>query len=99
MRGEVRLRRYQRYAFFGAALYVFVLLASPFEHHELACRDPNPLHCPSCASHQLGSDPQPVIAPGACHLTDAGQAVSILVVPQSVILSVRTTGRSPPTAL
>jgi hypothetical protein len=91
-------RRYRRFAWLGTVLYIFVLLGAPFEHHEFACHDQNPLHCPSCASSQLGADPQPVVAPGTCQLADAGQAVSVLIVPESVVLAVRTTGRSPPSA-
>ncbi len=81
------------------ALYAVFLIASPFEHHDLACELKTPQHCTSCTSAQLGSDPQPLLAPGVWHLDDAGRAVADDYAGEDTLLVVRTTGRSPPAAL
>ena len=78
------------------AIYALFLLASPFEHHDLACELKTPRHCTSCSSSQLGSDTQVTQAPGAAQLADAGSAVSVQVLATDTLLAVRSTGRSPP---
>ena len=78
------------------AIYAVFLVASPFEHHDLACELRTPQHCTSCTSAQLGADPQPLLNPGASHLADAGRAVAIHHLAEDTLLVVRTPGRSPP---
>jgi hypothetical protein len=80
----------------GLTLYAAVLVSSPFEHHDLVCHLKTPQHCMSCASSQLGSNTQVVLAPGAAQLPDAGYATSLIVLDESAVLVVRSTGRSPP---
>jgi len=80
----------------GLALYLFVLVASPFEHHDLICHLKNPQHCTSCASSQLGSDPHALPSPAPAHLKDAGAAATFDQTIEGALLAVRTTGRSPP---
>jgi hypothetical protein len=78
------------------AIYVFFLVASPFEHHDLQCELRTPQHCASCTSAQLGSDPQTPVNPGVWQLSDAGRAVAVIHLAHDTLLVVRTTGRSPP---
>ena len=61
------------------------------------CELKTPLHCTSCTSTQLGSDPQALLNHGVWHLADAGQAVAVLFLFEDTLLTVRSTGRSPPT--
>lgn len=79
----------------GLAMYAVFLLTAPFEHHDLACHLKNPLHCTSCTSSVLGSDPEPV-AIGAVALADLGSAIAFQPTRDGVLLTVRSTGRSPP---
>jgi hypothetical protein len=83
----------------GLGLYAAVLVASPFEHHDLICHLKTPQHCMSCASSQLGSDPHPLPAPGTSRLTDAGLATTFEQTAEGALLAAGTTGRSPPRIL
>ena len=67
----------------GLALYAFVLVAAPFEHHDLVCHLKTPQHCTSCWSTQLGPDVVSFTAPTA-RLADAGAAVTIDEIPDGV---------------
>ena len=96
MSGQRTDRRSQRLALVGLAIYAVFLIASPFEHHDLLCELKTPQHCTSCTSSQLGANPPVATAPGARDLADAGQAISIQLMTEGALLSVRTTGRSPP---
>jgi hypothetical protein len=89
-------RRSRRLALVGIALYSLFVVASPFEHHDLACELKTPRHCTSCSSTQLGSDAPITVAPGAAQLADAGLATSLVVLDLGTQLVVRSTGRSPP---
>ena len=80
----------------GLALYAFVLVASPFEHHDLICHLKTPQHCTSCSSSQLGSDPHALPSPDPSRLKDAGSAATLYLTIEGALLAVRTTGRSPP---
>jgi hypothetical protein len=93
-RGSSRLSR--RLALVGMAIYALFLVASPFEHHDLACELKTPRHCTSCTSTQLGSDTQAPPTPGAAQLTDAGRAFALVVLDEGTLLVVQSTGRSPP---
>src|SRR5436190_16627370 len=89
----------RRLAYVGMAIYALFLVASPFEHHDLSCELKTPQHCTACTSTQLGSDTHVVLAPGAAQLADAGQATAFVVLDEGTLLTVRTTGRSPPRTL
>jgi hypothetical protein len=80
----------------GLALYAAVLVASPFEHHDLICHLKTPQHCTACASSQLGCDPHPLPGPGASGLTDAGSATTVEHDIEGALLVADCTGRSPP---
>jgi hypothetical protein len=80
----------------GVAFYVLFLVTAPFAHHDLNCELKTPQHCTSCTSSQLGADPYTPAIFGNWRLADAGRAVSFVVVSASVLLQVKTTGRSPP---
>jgi len=86
-----------RYA--GVGLYALFLLTAQFEHHDLICHVKTPQHCVACISSQLGSDPYSPAIVGSWHLSDAGCAVAFQPVAGGVLLSVRSTGRSPPIQL
>jgi len=83
----------------GLALYAFVLVTLPFEHHDIVCHLKTPQHCTSCASSQLGSDPHALSAPGAARLADAGSAIAVEPRFEGAVLTTRSTGRSPPASL
>jgi hypothetical protein len=86
----------RRLALAGVLLHTIFLAAADFEHHDIACHLKTPLHCTSCALSQVGSDPHSLVVPGAFRLADAGRAVAWNVEAESAVLTVRTTGRSPP---
>src|SRR5262245_1217412 len=88
-----------RLAAVGLTLYAIFLIASPFTHHDLLCELKTPRHCTACTSSVAGPDPATPAIVGACTLTDVGQASSVLFVASGTLLSVRTTGRSPPVRL
>jgi len=77
-------------------VYAVFLVTAPFAHHDLICHLKTPQHCTSCASSQPGSAPHTPELLGAWHLTDAGRAVLPPVVANGIVLTVRSTGRSPP---
>jgi hypothetical protein len=96
MRGRLSDRRWRPLTFIGIALYAVFLVVAPFAHHDLMCHLKNPLHCTACTSSLPGSDPQTPVTIGASSLADAGRAVAIHVLADDTLLSVRSTGRSPP---
>lgn len=81
-----------------AAMYAAFLLTANFEHHDLLCHFKTPQHCAACTSNLVGSDPHTPIPAGAIDLADAGGAISFHVVAPETLLTVRSTGRSPPPA-
>jgi len=83
---------------FGIAIYTLVLLASPFEHHDLVCHLKTPQHCMSCSANLVGSDPHSHEAVSSAQLDDLGSAVAFLALPESTLIAVRLPGRSPPAA-
>ena len=83
----------------GLALYGFVLVAAPFEHHDLICHLKPPQHCTACASSQLGSDPHQLPVPRAARLADAGVATTVEQDLEGALLVADSTGRSPPPIL
>ena len=88
--------RFRQLALAGVLLHTLFLAIADFEHHDIACHLKTPLHCTSCALSPVSSDPHTPFDPGASGLTDAGRAIAANVEFQSAVLSVRTTGRSPP---
>src|SRR6202163_5044651 len=78
------------------AIYLAILLVAPFAHHDLDCHLKTPLHCPACASSQVGlNTPLPAVA-RTVHLPDAGDVITCPPSPNGTLLPVRSTGRSPP---
>jgi hypothetical protein len=82
--------------FVGLAVYALFLVAAPFEHDDLWCELKAPQHCISCRSSVVGSNPAAPATLDASCLTDAGKAVSVLLLSDGVVLPARSTGRSPP---
>jgi hypothetical protein len=96
MTGRFGDRRWRFLAFVGGALYAFFLIAAPFEHHDIACHLKTPQHCTSCNSSLVGSDPQTPAIFGNWRLADAGRANDVQLIADGVLLTARSTGRSPP---
>lgn len=86
----------RRLRYLGLAVYALFLLTAPFEHHDLICHLKTPQHCSACTSTQLGADPHRPLVPGAWHLGDAGCALAFQAAHDGVLLSARSSGRSPP---
>jgi hypothetical protein len=96
MRDSVGHRRWRVLTFVGGTLYALFLIVAPYEHHDLVCHLKTPLHCTSCSSSLVGADPHTPALVGAWDLADAGRAVAVQPIADSVLLPVRSTGRSPP---
>ena len=99
MRDRLGHRRWRLLAFAGGALYALFLIVAPYEHCDLVCHLKTPLHCTSCSSSLVGSDPHTPALVGAWDLADAGRAVVESVIADGVLLPVRSTGRSPPASV
>ena len=99
MGGNLFHHCWRRLAKVGVALYAVFLLTAPFEHHDLVCHLKTPRHCTVCAAQVLGSDPQCPASVGAAELADAGFAVAAHQAADGILLSVHSTGRSPPLSL
>jgi len=97
MRGRFADRRWRLLTLVGGAIYAIFLVAAPFSHHDIECHRKTPMHCSSCTSSPLGADPHPPAVPGAAQLADAGPVVGFQLVVRGILLTVRSTGRSPPT--
>ncbi len=82
--------------FVGLAMYAVFLVASPFEHHHLLSEIKTTRHCTACTSSLVGADPNSPAVSSVSHLTDAGSAVSILILTTDTLLAMRSSGRSPP---
>src|ERR1043165_856912 len=91
--------RRRRLIVVAAMLYAVVLAAASFEHHDIICHFKHPDHCTACSTNVLGSDPRTPASADVARLTDAGRAVSIEILSESILLAVRSTGRSPPALL
>jgi len=82
----------------AVALYTLFALTAPFEHHDVVCHLKTSFHCTSCTSSVVGPDPETPAALKAYDLPDAGSAVVDPATAKSILLAVRSTGRSPPPA-
>jgi len=96
MLGRVHDWRRQRLIGIGLALYVVFVVTAQFEHHDLQCEMKTPLHCTACTSSVVGSDPHSLVIVSEWTLSDAGRAVVVQFRADSILLAVRSTGRSPP---
>src|SRR5262245_20928609 len=99
MSGLLRRRRLRGWAYAGLALYFFFLLTSQLEHHDFSCELRTPQHCPACTSTVLGTDPTDATLSGLWQLADAGTSRSLQILATDLLLTVRSTGRSPPPPL
>jgi hypothetical protein len=89
-------RRWRPLAFVGLVIYAVFLVTAPFVHDDLLSELKTPQHCTACTSSVVGSDPYRVAIFGAWSLRDAGRADAFQVVIEGALLTVRSTGRSPP---
>ena len=96
MRRGIGDRHWRFLAYVGGAIYALFLITAPFQHHDILCHLKTPLHCTSCTSSLVGSDPHTLAIFGAWNLADAGRAVPFQLLAAGVLLPVRSTGRSPP---
>jgi hypothetical protein len=91
-------RRPHGLALVAATLYAAVLLVAGFEHHDLSCELKTPQHCAACVSTSVSPDRPSLATDHGARLADAGAAILVVIRAQSVLLSVVSTGRSPPSA-
>jgi hypothetical protein len=89
-------RRSRLHAVVGVAIYALFLVTAPFEHHDLVCHLKTPTHCTACTSSVLGAAPHTPAVVSGSDLADAGGALAFDVASNSFLLTVRSTGRSPP---
>jgi hypothetical protein len=80
----------------AVALYAIFLATAPFEHHDLLCHLKTPQHCTACAASPLSVDPHTPAVLDDCRRADAGRAIAIQLLAESVLLPVSSSGRSPP---
>ena len=80
----------------GLAVYALFLIAAPFEHNDLLWDAKTARHCTACVSSLLGSCPDAPATLDEWSLPDAGRAIAGQIRVTSILLPVRTTGRSPP---
>src|ERR1700730_13166254 len=78
-----------------AAIYIAILLAAPFEHHDLACHLKTPFHCTSCVSSAIGLETSTTTLARHVHLADARDVVAYQPPAYGALLPVRSTGPSP----
>jgi hypothetical protein len=95
-RAAFSLTRLRSLVWLGVAVYTIFLCAAPFEHHDFSCELKTPQHCTSCTSSVLSASPDSPAVPGEWNLVDAGTAPVADVRAESLLLAVRSTGRSPP---
>ena len=91
-----RPRGSRRLTLVGLLIYALFLVTVPFAHHDLICHFKHPAHCKACTSSVVGADPDAPTTLGAWTLAEAGLAVTVQTTPESALLAVRSTGRSPP---
>ena len=89
-------RRAGVHAIVGVAIYAVFLLTAPFGHHDLLCHLKTPQHCTACTSSLVSADAGVSAITGGFDLADAGGAISFHALTNGFLLSVRSTGRSPP---
>src|SRR5438093_9513594 len=89
-------RRSRAHALVGVAIYAVFLVTAPFEHHDLLCHFKTPTHCTACTSSVVGAGPNAPLVDAASHLADAGRTLDGQLLANGFLLSVRSTGRSPP---
>ena len=94
--GKVGQYRSLRSVSVEVAIYLAILLAAPFTHHDLDCHLKTPLHCPACASSQVGLNTPLPAAARAADLPDAGNVITCQPPANGAVLPVRSSGRSPP---
>jgi hypothetical protein len=99
MRALDERRRSGRHAVLGVAIYALFLVTAPFEHHDLVCHFKTPTHCTACTSSLVSADPHTPAGVGAADLPYAGGAFAVDIVADGYLLTVRSTGRSPPAAV
>lgn len=80
----------------AGAIYAVLLITAPVSHHDIDCHRKTPLHCSSCTSSPLGANPHPPANLGAALLADAGPVVGFRLLADGILLTLRSTGRSPP---
>src|SRR5262245_52543055 len=99
MVARVRNIAWRRAVAVGLACYAAFVLTASFEHHDLSCELKTPQHCIACTSSLLSANPTQPTVPGEWQLVDAGSAAPADVVVDSLVLAVRSSGRSPPALL
>jgi hypothetical protein len=96
MSGRLEPRRRSFLSYAGIALYAAVVIVSSFQHHDLICHLKSPQHCNACTSNQPGTGAHSPSLGSAYGLTDAGRPHVAAPVGRRLLLTVRSSGRSPP---
>lgn len=78
------------------ALFTFVLVSGPFQHHDFVCHLNSRTHCVSCVSSESASGLEQGAALATGALPKAGTLHGALPLSADTLLPARTTGRSPP---
>jgi hypothetical protein len=86
----------RRLKILSVGLHLLFVMSAPFEHHDLVCHLKQPFHCTSCLASPLSSSPKAVHVVGSWTLTEAGRANETVPSRKGIVLTVRSTGRSPP---
>jgi hypothetical protein len=88
--------RHRAWALAALALYVVVLLATPFLHHDLTCHLKSPAHCVACVANPLASKIETGIDWTAAVLHRAGRVEALQLAAGSLNVTPPSPGRSPP---
>jgi hypothetical protein len=88
--------RFRRITIAAVVLHALVLLAAPFEHHDLVCHLKTPQHCTSCVASPVSAGAVLPVTALDRPLADAGVAHVAHERESSVPGPLRVPGRSPP---
>ena len=98
--GTILTGRLARACVWGSlALFLLVAAAVPYLHHDFACHDSSPFHCPACTASQIADKTLDDTVRLVGVLRDAGEAASCpLPIPHRAPTKAAA-GRSPPSVV
>ena len=83
-------------AWLGLALYAIFLLAAPLAHHDFACHQTTPAHCPACVAADSGLDSPLRVSFVAERLPALGTLAVCIPAAGGTWLPSAAAGRAPP---